>query len=112
MVEIDMRDLHQLYPEAAREIVRLRAEIDHLEAQPYQGATDEIGHHGAAEAGIPADHCLWLVRLGGFLHQLAESCGVFHHIKGRKAFAGSAADGAADTGNGTDQCHALNCYWT
>ena len=55
-------------------------EVDHFKAEADQRAAHQVGHHGAAGAGIAAHHHLGAVLCRLLLHDLAEGGGVAHHI--------------------------------
>ena len=90
------------------------AALHHVHAAGHEGAADELLDHRAAEARVAADdHLVALAAVrGGLAHLQARTVciGELNDIDGGQGLAGGTADGAADAGNGFNQCHSLQNY--
>ena len=77
-----------------------------------EGAHNQLFHHVSAHTGVFTYHYLITLAVIGFGFALRKGGGVgsreLDNVYRSERIAGLATDGAADTGNGFDECHVLN----
>ena len=84
---------------------RCGTDIDNIEAHAHQSTYNNVNHHRAGDAGIMSHDYGAVGQRGGTIYKCSVCCRVFYNVYRRKCFTGTAADGAAYTGDGFYKGH-------